>query len=47
LDTLTHDEKTLVKVYEALEAAGISSDVAVDAVTEMQNRGILFHMKGL
>jgi hypothetical protein len=35
-----HDEQTLVKVRDALYAAGVSK--SQDAITSMQNAGILF-----
>lgn len=38
----THSEETLRKVYRALERAGVYGIDARDAVTEMQNEGILF-----
>lgn len=41
-EELHHDENTLKKVYEGLLAAGIFGQKAVDAVSEMQNQGILF-----
>jgi hypothetical protein len=37
-----HDATTLAKVYEAFAAAGIDIDHTLDAVTQMQNRGIIF-----
>ena len=40
--TTTHNEQTLRKVYLGLAAAGIRSQRAIDAVTQMQNQGILF-----
>lgn len=39
---LTYDEGTLHRVYAALGNAGLSRQVAEDAVNEMQNLGILF-----
>jgi len=39
---LTHDEGTLRKVYDALEAAGMNNDQAIHAITNMQNAGIYF-----
>lgn len=41
-EKLRHDEGTLNKVYEALATVGIVDQMATDAVTEMQNAGILF-----
>lgn len=41
-EDLHHDENTLRKVYEGLLKAGIFGQQAVDAVSEMQNQGILF-----
>lgn len=38
----TYDDQTLHKVYRALARAGLSHAQASDAVTEMQNEGILF-----
>ena len=37
-----HDDQTLVKVYRALVASGASDTQAVEAISEMQNEGILF-----
>lgn len=37
-----HDDQTMLKVYEALLRAGLESEQAVSAITEMQNAGILF-----
>lgn len=39
---VTFDEGTLVKVYQALMDEGIVGQKAVDVVTAMQNKGILF-----
>lgn len=44
-EELHHDENTLRKVYEGLMKAGIFGQQAVDAVSEMQNQGILFREK--
>lgn len=41
-EELRYDEDTLMKVYEELIDAGLTVDKARDAVTGMQNRGILF-----
>ncbi len=41
-EELHYDEDTLRKVYEGLLAAGIFGQQAVNAVSEMQNKGILF-----
>lgn len=41
-EELHYDENTLRKVYEGLLKAGIFGQQAVDAVSEMQNQGILF-----
>lgn len=41
-EDLHHDENTLRKVYEGLLKAGIYGQQAVDAVSEMQNQGIIF-----
>lgn len=43
---LYFDEKTLGKVYESLKVAGLPDQVAVDAVAEMQKRGVLFRERG-
>jgi hypothetical protein len=37
-----YDEETLVKVYRALVNSGASDRQAVEAISEMQNEGILF-----
>jgi hypothetical protein len=41
-ETLTYDDTTLFKVYDGLAAAGLSAEQVTDAVSQMQNRGILF-----
>jgi len=41
-ERISHSDDTLFKVYAGLAAAGITGQVAQDAVTEMQNQGILF-----
>lgn len=41
-EQLHHDENTLVKVREALVRSGLSYDQARDAISWMQNFGILF-----
>lgn len=41
-ENVTHDDKTLDKVREALVRSGLSFDQAVEAIREMQNFGILF-----
>ena len=38
----TYDWKTMDKVYDALREVGVTDQQAVDAVTIMQNAGILF-----
>ena len=38
----TFTENTLFKVYDALRASGLDEQKARDAITEMQNNGILF-----
>lgn len=38
----THTEETLFKVYAALKAVGWKHHQAEDAITSMQNMGILF-----
>ncbi|MDH6282897.1 hypothetical protein [Prescottella agglutinans] len=37
-----YDETTLLRVYDGLKDAGVSGKTAVNAVTQMQNQGILF-----
>lgn len=41
-DQTFHDDQTLSKVYRGLEAAGLTSTQAHDAIAEMLNQGILF-----
>lgn len=41
-ERVVHDDQTLGKVYFALAAAGVTGQLAMDAVNEMQNAGILF-----
>jgi len=41
-DTTAHDENTIIKVFSALCRAGLSDQQVSDAITEMQNEGILF-----
>lgn len=36
------DENTLFKVYDSLRAAGLDEQAARDAISDMQNKGILF-----
>lgn len=43
---LYFDENTLRKVYDAMALAGIPSGLRQDAVTNMQNAGILFRERG-
>lgn len=38
----TYNEQTLFKVFNALRRTGLPERVAQDAITEMQNEGILF-----
>jgi len=42
IESTYYDEQTLTKVYRALERAGIDPEARQDAVSEMQNEGILF-----
>ena len=44
-DVTGHREATLSKVYAGLNAAGVTGQQAIDAVTMMQNQGILFREK--
>lgn len=39
---LTHDENTLIKVYQAMRDAGSSETQARDALINMQNNGLYF-----
>ena len=39
---VSYDEQTLFKVYAGLAAAGIRGQLAIDAVNQMGNQGILF-----
>lgn len=41
-EKLRYDESTLEKVFDALESSGLSPFQASDAITAMQNSGILF-----
>lgn len=41
-----YDEKTLEKVYDGLERAGVTGQQALDAVSQIQNLGILFRERG-
>lgn len=41
-ETLTYDEDTLFKVYDALREVGLNQQQVTDAVSLMQNAGILF-----
>lgn len=41
-----HTEDTLFKVREALVASGLTERKAYNAITEMQNAGILFRERG-
>ncbi len=44
-ESVHFDENTLRKVYEGLLKAGIFGQQAVDAVSQIQNQGILFREK--
>ena len=37
-----HDDQTMTKVYAALMGEGLTEQEAIDAVSAMQNVGILF-----
>jgi hypothetical protein len=37
-----HDEKTMAKVYQALGESGLDINQTLDAVSNLQNHGILF-----
>lgn len=39
---VVYDEQTLLKVYMGLAAAGVRGQLAIDAVSGMQNQGVLF-----
>lgn len=39
---LTHTDETMQKVYQSLRIVGLTDIQIIDAVTEMQNRGIYF-----
>jgi len=41
-----HNEQTLHKVSNALRRAGLGAQQAIDAISEMQNAGILFRERG-
>lgn len=41
-ENLTYDEGTLFKVYDALAEVGLERQQVIDAVSLMQNAGILF-----
>jgi len=41
-ERVVHDDQTVAKVYFALASAGITGQLAIDAVNQMQNQGILF-----
>lgn len=41
-DDVTFTENTLYKVYDALRGSGLSEDQSRDAISNMQNAGILF-----
>lgn len=38
----TYDDETLTKVYDALQSSGLTQTEAQDAVSALQNAGILF-----
>lgn len=38
----THNDNTMLKVYNSLRRAGLSDQQVNDAVNQMQNDGILF-----
>jgi hypothetical protein len=41
-ENVTFDENTLFKVYDSLRDAGLDEQKARDAISDMQNKGILF-----
>lgn len=41
-ENVTFDENTLFKVYDSLRSAGLEEQQARDAISDMQNKGILF-----
>lgn len=41
-DKTRHDDRTLVKVRDALKTVGITESLAYEAIRAMQNAGILF-----
>lgn len=41
-ERVSHNDMTLFKVSMGLKAAGITGQLAIDAIAEMQNQGILF-----
>ena len=45
-ERISHSEDTLFKVYMALSKVGITGMLATNAVTEMQNSGIVFKERG-
>lgn len=45
VERVSHTEDTLVEVYFGLAAAGVTGQQAIDAVNQMQNRGILFRVR--
>lgn len=42
IEHLTHNEDTMTKVYLALRDVGLSEEKAIEAVSNMQNEGVLF-----
>ena len=41
-EQLYHDDQTLRKVYDVLRGKGLTEGETVDAIFEMQNKGLLF-----
>jgi hypothetical protein len=41
-EQLYHDDQTLRKVYDTLRDTGLSESETLDAINEMQNKGLLF-----
>lgn len=42
IDTTSYSEATLTKVHDALNDVGVTGEQATEAVSAMQNRGVLF-----
>lgn len=46
MESLYYDENTMFKVYDALKEAGLDEKKALETISDMQNKGIVFRERG-